>query len=165
MHICRRICCRGIGSAVAYVVLNVSLGTQSHRGVVDRPRVFGTDAIKYLDENGHEMSSEQVEARMAARTTTRGNDDTSRRRRLLQSSNQRYLELLVVNDHARYLQFNGDADALEADTLYVVNTVNSLFENAFTPPLKIILKDIITFSEEIRISQLIYPDQRSHPMN
>ena len=132
---------------LAYVVLNVSLGTQSHRGVVDRPRVFGTDAIKYLDENGHEMSSEQVEARMAARTTTRGNDDTSRRRRLLQSSNQRYLELLVVNDHARYLQFNGDADALEADTLYVVNTVNSLFENAFTPPLKIILKDIITFSE------------------
>ena len=133
---------------LAYVVLNVSLGTQSHRGVVDRPRVFGTDAIKFLDENGHEMSGEQVEARMAARTTTRENDDTSRRRRLLQSSNQRYLELLVVNDHARYLQFNGDTDALEADTLYVVNTVNSLFENAFTPPLKIILKDIITFSEE-----------------
>ena len=131
---------------LAYVVLNVSLGTQSHRGVVDRPRVFGTDAIKFLDENGHEMSGEQVEVRMAARTTTRENDDTSRRRRLLQSSNQRYLELLVVNDHARYLQFNGDADALEADTLYVVNTVNSLFENAFTPPLKIILKDIITFS-------------------
>ncbi len=131
---------------LAYVVLNVSLGTQSHRGVVDRPRVFGTDAIKFLDENGHEMSGEQVEVRMAARTTTQENDDTSRRRRLLQSSNQRYLELLVVNDHARYLQFNGDEDALEADTLYVVNTVNSLFENAFTPPLKIILKDIITFS-------------------
>ena len=131
---------------LAYVVLNVSLGTQSHRGVVDRPRVFGTDAIKFLDENGHEMSGEQVEARMAARTTTQENDDTSRRRRLVQSSNQRYVELLVVNDHARYLQFNGDTDALEADTLYVVNTVNSLFENAFTPPLKIILKDIITFS-------------------
>ena len=131
---------------LAYVVLNVSLGTQSHRGVVDRPRVFGTDAIKFLDENGHEMSGEQVEARMAARTTTQENDDTSRRRRLVQSSNQRYVELLVVNDHARYLQFNGDTDALEADTLYVVNTVNSMFENAFTPPLKIILKDIITFS-------------------
>ena len=145
---------------LAYVVLNVSLGTQSHRGVVDRPRVFGTDAIKFLDENGHEMSGEQVEVRMAARTTTQENADTSRRRRLLQSSNQRYLELLVVNDHARYLQFNGDTDALEADTLYVVNTVNSLFENAFTPPLKIILKDIITFSagDPYRLTDLSGPE-------
>lgn len=133
---------------LAYVVLNVSLSTPSHEGAVDRPRIFGSDAIKYLDENGRLMTSEQVEARVAARTANRENDDTDGRRRLLQSSTQRYLELLVVNDHARYLQFNGDMDALEADTIYVVNVVNSLYENAFTPPLKILLKDMITFSVE-----------------
>ena len=127
--------------ALEYVVLNVST-VHAHEGKIDEPRVFGAERLTYLDVNGNVMSVEEVERQAKE---AKAPEDADRRRKLLQSS-QRYIELVVVNDYARCQMFNGDADALEADTLFVVNVVNSLFENAFSPPIKIILKDVISFT-------------------
>ena len=103
---------------------------------------MGPERLTYLDVNGNAMSIEEVERQAKE---AKEPEDADRRRKLLQSS-QRYIELVVVNDYARCQMFNGDADALEADTLYVVNVVNSLYENAFSPPIKIILKDVVSFT-------------------
>jgi hypothetical protein len=50
-----------------------------------------------------------------------------------------YLELLVVNDHARCLQYGADAALLHADSIHVVNVVASLFKGKFTPNLNLVL--------------------------
>ena len=128
--------------ALEYVVLNVSTVHAHDGGKIDEPRIMGPERLTYLDVNGNAMSIEEVERQAKE---AKEPEDADRRRKLLQSS-QRYIELVVVNDYARCQMFNGDADALEADTLYVVNVVNSLYENAFSPPIKIILKDVVSFT-------------------
>lgn len=42
--------------------------------------------------------------------------------------------------------FNGDVDVLEVDMFYVVNVVNLLYENVFLLLIKIILKDVVSFT-------------------
>ena len=109
--------------ALEYVVLNVSTVHAHEGGKIDEPRIMGPERLTYLDVNGNAMSIEEVERQAKE---AKEPEDADRRRKLLQSS-QRYIELVVVNDYARCQMFNGDADALEADTLYVVNVVNSLY--------------------------------------
>jgi hypothetical protein len=48
-----------------------------------------------------------------------------------------YLELLVVNDHSRCLQYGADTATLHADSIHVVNVVASLFKGKFTPNLNL----------------------------
>lgn len=128
-----------------YVVLNVSSFETTHRsGAVDAPRLREMGTLKFMDKDGREVDAPSVMAGNASMASGRGENG----RRLLQSSNQRYIELVVVNDHARCEQFLGDLAALEADTLFVVNVANSLFEDApFNPPIKLLLKEMVSFTE------------------
>jgi hypothetical protein len=127
-----------------YVVLNVSTFDTHRSGAVDTPRLREMGTLKFMDKDGHKVDAASVmtgNASLASGGREHG-------RRLLQSSNQRFIELVVVNDHARCEQFLGDLAALEADTLFVVNVANSLFEDApFNPPIKLLLKEMVSFTE------------------
>ena len=124
-----------------YVVLSVTRFSNEREGAIDEPRVLQQQGMRYMDADGNEVSAEEHAAAHACARDGGG-------RKLLQSSSaQRYIELIVVNDKARCDMFNGDLDALEQDTLYVVNVANSLYENAFTPPIKFILKEVISWND------------------
>ena len=131
---------------LAYVVFNVSSISNRGHGVIDSGAVVkGYDSVKWLNADGAEVDAKTAEtvALEAKANTTNG-----RRRRLLSSSSQRVIEMVVVNDKKRCDQFNGDMDALEADTLFVVNVVNSMYTTApFNPPIKVQLKEIVSFDQ------------------
>ncbi len=122
-----------------YVVLNVTTFEAHRDGAIDTPRVVGADALKFKDLDGNVVDASRVKQSSPTAPPVSG-------RKLLVSSAPRYLEVIAVNDKARYDQFYGDVNALEADTLFVINVVNSVYSNAFSPTISIILRDIISFT-------------------
>jgi len=122
-----------------YVVLNVSSFEPHRGGVIDAPRVMSVGDLKFKDLDGNEVDASRISAPLQPQTSSGG-------RKLLVSSAPRYLELIVVNDKARCDQFLGDVNALEADSLFVVNVVNSVYGTVFSPSLTIVLRDIISFT-------------------
>jgi len=122
-----------------YVVLNVTTFEAHRDGAIDTPRVVGADALKFKDLDGNVVDVSRVKQPSPIATPVSG-------RKLLVSSAPRYLEVIAVNDKARCDQFYGDVNALEADTLFVINVVNSVYSSAFSPTITIVLRDIISFT-------------------
>ena len=66
-------------------------------------------------------------------------------RRRLRSAHADYvLEMLVVNDHARCLAYGGDAAAMHADSLDVVNAVSAHYAK-LTPPIEVRISKQVDF--------------------
>ena len=120
-----------------YVVLNVTTFEAHEDGAIDAPIVVNSPGFK--DLAGNIVDASLVDQALPSTKSMSG-------RKLLVSSAPRYLEVIAVNDKARCDQFNGDVDALEADTLFVMNVANSLYASAFSPSMTIVLRDIISFT-------------------
>ena len=117
------------------VVLNVTRLLKRPAGVIDAPlkapaNTFGRGDGDVFDE---ELAKESSFA------------NASSRARQLSTSDQRYIEMVVLNDKARCDMFSSQLE-LDEDTLYAVNVANSLYEDAFDPPIKIVLKEIVSFT-------------------
>lgn len=117
------------------VVLNVTRLLKRPAGVIDVPlkaptNVLGRGYGGVVDE---ELAGESSYANVSSRA------------RQLSSSDQRYIEIVVLNDKARCDMFNSQLE-LDEDTLYAVNVANSLYEDAFDPPIKLVLKEIVSFT-------------------
>jgi hypothetical protein len=72
--------------------------------------------------------------------------ESEKRRAELQNANQKYVELIVVNDNRRYLDYR---EAPEDDSVDIVNLVDSYYQaGAFDPPIQVVLVNQITFATE-----------------
>ena len=117
------------------VVLNVTRLFKRAAGVIDAP--LKAPANMFAREDSDAVAELAGESSFA---------NVSSRARQLSSSDQRYIEMVVLNDKARYDMFSSQLE-LDEDTLYAVNVANSLYEDAFDPPIKLVLKEIVTFTQ------------------
>ena len=117
-------------------MLNVTRLLKRPAGVIDVP-------LKAPANMSGREDSDAVAEELAGESSFA---NVSSRARQLSSSDQRYIEMVVLNDKARYDMFGSQLE-LDEDTLYAVNVANSLFEDAFDPPIKLVLKEIVTFTQ------------------
>eukprot|EP01083_Nonionella_stella_P114944 340257_1 len=65
----------------------------------------------------------------------------------LQQTDDNILDILIVNDFSRISLFNGDFNAVEENTISIINGMNALYANMFVEPLRIRLVQQIFFDE------------------